>query len=64
MRRRSFGRWAFLEYLETHARRLYASGSMSGAETAKLILKRIRNGDLADGFTARDIQREAVVRVD
>jgi hypothetical protein len=49
---------AFAEYLESHARRLYASGTAGEAATAKLILLRIRKGDLADGFTARDIQRK------
>jgi hypothetical protein len=49
----------FAEYLETHARRAYGAGMASEAATAKLILSRIRKGDLADGFTAREIQRKA-----
>lgn len=48
---------AFVEYLETHARRAYGSGSQAEAQTAKAILSRIRKGDLADGFTARDVYR-------
>ncbi|MBV9243256.1 MAG: DUF3987 domain-containing protein, partial [Methylobacteriaceae bacterium] len=49
----------FAEYLESHARRAYGSGFQAEAGTAKAILARIRKGDLADGFTARDIlQRE------
>ena len=49
---------AFSEYLETHARRAYGSGMANEAAVAKLILSRIRKGDLADGFTARDLQRK------
>jgi putative DNA primase/helicase len=49
---------AFAEYLEKHARRLYASGTANEAATAKLILARIRKRDLPDGFTARDVQRK------
>ena len=48
---------AFAEYLETHAKRAYAAGSEVATAAAKAILKRIRNSDLADGFTARDIYR-------
>ena len=48
---------AFTEYLETHAKRAYGAGSEVGTSAAKAILKRIRNGDLADGFRARDIYR-------
>ena len=50
---------AFAEYLETHARRTYGAGTAGEAATAKLILARIRKGELADGFAARDIQRKA-----
>ena len=49
---------AFAEYFETHARRVYGSGTAGEAATAKLILSRIRKGDLADGFAARDIRRK------
>jgi Protein of unknown function (DUF3987) len=48
---------AFSEYLETHAERAYGAGSEVGTAAAKAILKHIRNGDLADGFTARDVHR-------
>jgi hypothetical protein len=48
---------AFAEYLETHARRAYGSGSEAEAATAKAIVSRIRTGDLVDGFTARDVYR-------
>jgi Protein of unknown function (DUF3987) len=50
---------AFAEYLETHARRVYGAGTAGEAATAKLILSRIRKGDLGDGFATRDIQRKA-----
>ena len=50
---------AFAEYLETHAWRAYSAGLANEAATAKLILARIRKGELADGFTAREIQRKA-----
>jgi Protein of unknown function (DUF3987) len=48
---------AFAEYLESHAKRAYAAGPGTAAVAAKAIIKRIRSGDLADGFTARDIYR-------
>ncbi|NOW44530.1 hypothetical protein FHW96_000672 [Novosphingobium sp. SG751A] len=49
-------RWA--DYLESHARRVYASMGLDNAEAARAIWRRIRKGDLADGFTARDIRRK------
>jgi hypothetical protein len=49
---------AFAEYLETHARRVYGAGAASEAEVAKLILARIRKGDLCDELSARDIRRK------
>jgi len=48
--------WAV--YLESHARRLYASTTMDSAEAARAIWRRVRRGDLVDGFTARDIRRK------
>jgi Protein of unknown function (DUF3987) len=48
---------AFADYLETHARRAYAAGTQGETVAAKAILARIRKGELADGFTAREIQR-------
>jgi hypothetical protein len=48
---------AFSDYLETHARRAYGSGTEAESETAKAILSRIRKGDLRDDFTARDVYR-------
>jgi hypothetical protein len=49
---------AFAEYLETHARRAYGAGATSETAAAKLILARIRKGDLSDEFSARDIRRK------
>lgn len=49
-------RWA--EYLESHARRAYASISVDNAEAARAIWRRLRKGDLPATFTARDIQRK------
>lgn len=49
-------RWA--DYLESHAKRVYASTSLDGAEAARAIWRHIQRGDLADGFTARDIRRK------
>lgn len=46
---------AFSIYLESHARRAYGSGRQIEVDAGKAILARIRKGDLADGFSARDI---------
>ena len=45
----------FSDYLESHARRIYASGTEFEVAAAKAILARIRRGDLQDGFTPTDI---------
>ena len=45
-------------YLETHARRIYASGLVSEVTAAKAILFHIREGDLEDGFRARELHRK------
>ena len=50
---------AFVEYLETHARRAYGAAREAEADSAKAILSRIQRGELLDGFTARDIYRRA-----
>jgi hypothetical protein len=44
-------------YLESHARRVYGSASEGELAAAKAILKHIRNDDLKDGFTARDVHQ-------
>jgi putative DNA primase/helicase len=48
---------AFADYLESHARRVYGASSEIERTAAKAILTRIRNGDLSNGFTARDIHQ-------
>lgn len=48
--------WA--DYLQSHARRAYASLSVDNAEAARAIWRRVRKGDLTGPFTARDIQRK------
>jgi hypothetical protein len=49
-------KWA--TYLEAHARRMYASIDMVTSDTAGLILRRIRNAELCDGFSQRDITQK------
>jgi putative DNA primase/helicase len=49
---------AFTKYLESHAKRVYAAGIVAEVAAANAILKRIKCGDLADGFSAREIQRK------
>jgi len=48
---------AMADYLESHARRIYGSADEAELAAAKAILKHIRNGDLKDGFTARDVHQ-------
>src|SRR5262245_26094504 len=48
---------AFARYAESHAVRVYSSGSEFEVSAAKAISRHIRRGDLKDGFTARDILR-------
>jgi putative DNA primase/helicase len=48
---------AFANYLETHARRVYGAHNAAELAAAKTILVHIQRGDLANGFTARDVQR-------
>jgi putative DNA primase/helicase len=45
--------WA--EYLESHARRAYASVTQAEAEGARALLKRIRKGEVPDPFVGRDV---------
>jgi hypothetical protein len=47
----------FATYLESHARRVYGSGSEGEASAASAILKQIKAKNLTDGFTARDLLR-------
>lgn len=48
---------AFVEYLETHALRVYASAGAPEIAAAKAIIKRIGNGDLGREFSPRDVWR-------
>lgn len=45
------------EYLEGHMRRVYASVGGDTADVARKILRRIRKGDLVQGFSARELKR-------
>jgi hypothetical protein len=45
------------EYLEGHMRRVYASVGGDTADAARKILRRINKGDLAQGFSARELKR-------
>jgi Protein of unknown function (DUF3987) len=47
----------FSRYLETHARRIYASGAQNEAAAAKAILTHVKRGDLREGFTAREVHQ-------
>lgn len=49
---------AWCEYLKTHAERLYASAGNPAVEGARVLLSRIRKGDVKDGGTVRDIYRK------
>ena len=48
---------AWCEYLETHARRLYASAEDAALEGARALLRRIRKRDVRDGCTLREVYR-------
>ena len=48
---------AWAEYLEPHARRVYAPGISPDLAVAHAIAERIKAGDLGGAFTARDIYR-------
>lgn len=50
--------WRWADYLESHARRAYASLNVDNAEAARAIWRKLIKGDLAAPFTARDIQRK------
>ena len=48
---------AWSEYLETHARRAYASVTAPEISAAKAVIKRLRKGDLPMKFSSRDVWR-------
>ncbi len=47
----------FAGYLESHAAFVYRASANDEVQGAKIILAKIRAGDLQDGFTARDVRR-------
>lgn len=49
---------AWAEYLETHARRAYASVTSPEVSAARSIIDKLRRGELARTFAARDIYRQ------
>jgi integrase len=49
---------AWCGYLETHAKRLYASAENPAMEGAHALLSRIRKGDVKDGDTIRAVYRK------
>ena len=48
---------AWCDYLEAHARRVYAAARTPEVRAAREIERRLRKGDLAQPFTAREIYR-------
>lgn len=48
---------AWLEYLEGHARRIYHAADAPQADTARLLLARLRRGEVKSPFTVRDVYR-------
>jgi putative DNA primase/helicase len=48
---------ACAQYLETHAKRLYASGINQEVPAAKAILAKLRGGHLAKTFSSKDVWR-------
>ena len=46
---------AWAEYLESHARRAYASVTQAESESARALLNHIRRGDVPDPFSRRDV---------
>ena len=48
---------AWCEYLEVHARRCYGLLTDDGLRAAQALADKLRQGKLANGFTARDVRR-------
>lgn len=46
---------AWAEYLESHARRIYAPAISPDMDAARLLARRIRRGELGDAFGLRDV---------
>ena len=51
-------------YLETHAKRAYASGPEAETAAARAIVDRVHKSQLQDRFTARDIHRKGWSRLE
>lgn len=49
---------AWSEYLETHAKRAYASVAQAEAESARALLQRIKKGEVTNPFIVRDVYRK------
>jgi putative DNA primase/helicase len=49
---------AWAEYLEGHARRLYAPATASETHAAKELLRHIIRGDMTGPFTSREVSRK------
>lgn len=49
---------AWREYLESHARRAYASIAQAEAESARALLRRIKSGEVESPFFPRDVYRK------
>jgi hypothetical protein len=49
---------AWCDYLEAHARRVYALVEVGQVNTAKMLGRRLAERKLVDGFTARDVVRK------
>jgi hypothetical protein len=54
---------AWCEYLETHATRLYSSAENPAMEGARVLLKRVHNGDVHDGDSTRSVYRKYWARL-
>ena len=54
---------SMVEYLETHARRVYGAANAAETTAAEAILTHIRRGELKDGFTARDVHQRGWSRL-
>jgi putative DNA primase/helicase len=50
---------AWCDFLEAHARRIYALGTGADTEPARRLAERIKEGDVNNPFTAREIARKA-----
>ncbi len=50
--------WAWAQYLEAHARRIYQLALSSGETAARLITEKLREQQLPNPFSPRDIQRK------